>query len=226
MNDYSPEILSRRWKGVLPSLLADTHSLWKTVRPRKGFFSFLAPEPDAKDDEVTPAAAKKTLLYEGHVVWGLISRAFFPAYIPGRHTHYGSVVYALDPHEPDSIFELAWSVNELRAQNVAPPPGTERIAAAIRDDQSNFARILLPVEVGAHGTSYFANLCIHRTRLPLGYIHDRLLTILVAPGKTEWCCILPLRAWPPELKKIWSSGPPAYEPSAFAGMLAMYKIEP
>jgi hypothetical protein len=226
MNDYSPEILSRKWKGRMQTLLEDVRGLWETARPRKGLLSFGVPEADAKDDEVTPASAKKALLYHGRIVWGLISRAFFPAYIPGKNTHYGSVVYALDAHEPDSIFELACSVNELRADHAPPPPGTERVAEAIRDDRSSFTRILLPVEVGAHGTSYFANLCLHRTRLPLGYIHDRLLPLLVAPEETEWCCILPLRGWPQSLKGIWSSEAPVYSPRAFDGMLRAYSIEP
>jgi hypothetical protein len=226
MNDYSPAILGQKWKGHLAALLADTAKLWNATRPRKTLFSFGQTEADLKNDQMTPRSANEALLYRGRIVWGLISRAFFPAYIPGRHTHYGSVVYALDTHEPDSIFELAWSVNQLREPGVTPPPGTEKIAAAIRDDRSNFVRLRLPVEVGAHGTSYFANLCLHRTRLPLGYIHDRLLPILVAPEITEWCCILPLRGWPPALRQIWSSGRPAYDPASFDQMLRLYKIEP
>jgi len=175
MNDYSPAKLAQKWTGRLESLLSETRKLWDTKRPRKTWLSLRAPEADAAHDQMTPRSAQKVLGHRGRVVWGLVSRAFFPSYIPGRNTHYGSVVYGLDHHEPDSIFELAWSVNQLREAGVTPPPGTERVAAAIRDDRSNFVRLKLPVEVGAHGTSYFANLCIHRTRLPLGYIHDRLL---------------------------------------------------
>src|SRR6185369_2936500 len=108
----------------------------------------------------------------------------------------------------------------------ATPSGCEKVAAAIRDDRSNFARIRLPVELAGRGESYFGNLCIHRGRLPSGYVHDRLLPILIAPKETHWCCILPLRCWPAALKERWQSGPPAHEPSAFTAMMGLYNVKP
>ena len=226
MGDYSPAKLSAKWAGQLQPLLTATRAQWEAVRPRLPFLPLRWQRPDIRLDRVTPLKAKRALLFRGHVVWGLISRAYFPAYVPGRRTHYGSVVYALDVHEPDSIFELAWAVNELRANNDTPPPGTEKVAAAIRDDHSSFIRLSLPEEVGAHGEAYFANLCIHRTRLPGGYLHDRLLPLLVAPGKTEWCCILPLPGWPQRLRDLWLSGPPANDPVEFNRRLAHFNIRP
>ena len=225
MSDYFPAKLSEKWTNTEP-LLRDVRDLWEKSRPRQRLLSFGLPEPDARDDKITPRGAKKAMLYRGSVVWGLIARAFFPSYLPGRNTHYGSVVYALDSHEPDSVFELAWRVNQLRENNSPPPVGTEQIASAIRDDRSSFRRLRLPVELEAYGEAYLSNLCIHRSRLPTGYVHDRLLPILVAPSETEYCCILPLRFWTAMLKQIWSSGPPAYEPSVFTEMLAVYKVQP
>jgi hypothetical protein len=226
MSDYSPENLSRKWKGLLPQSLEETSQRWALGKPRKRFFSFKALESDLDDDQQAPRDFKTKLLLNGEVVWGLIARSFFAAYVPGRNTHYGSVVYSVEKHEPDSVFELAWRVNELRKDRSIPPKGTEAIANAMRDDTSGFARLRLPVELDAFGESYLANLCIHRTRLPGGYLHDRLLPILIAPKQTEWCCILPLRFWSPGFKEVWLSGPPAYEPSQFSYMFAQYKIQP
>lgn len=225
-DDYSPAKLSQKWTGRTERLLCGVKELWEGSRPKKRLFSFGPPEADDKNDRITPLDAKRALVYRGHVVWGLITRAFFPSYVPGRNTHYGSVVYGLDGHEPDSVFDLAWCVNQLRENDATPPVGTEQIASAIRDDRSNFSRLRLPLDLGAHGESYLSNLCIHRSRLPTGYLHDRFLPLLVAPVETEWCCILPLRFWTPMLKEIWSRGPPAYEPLVFAEMMAHYKIQP
>ncbi|MEI9895253.1 MAG: hypothetical protein WDN28_15520 [Chthoniobacter sp.] len=97
---------------------------------------------------------------------------------------------------------------------------------AMRDDQSSFTRLRIPVEAGAHGEAYLANLCIHRTRLPAGYLHSRLLPVLVAPPRTSYCCILPLRFWAPALTELWSSGPPVRPAFAYAALLERFKIEP
>ena len=208
--------------GTLEALRA----LWESGRPRKRLFSFGFPEPDARLDQMTPAAAKRILLYQGQVVLGHVARAFFPAYIPGRNTHYGSVVYSTDSVPVDSIFALAWRVNELRKDKAPPPAGTEKVASAIRDDRSQFARLMLPPSVGGLERCFFANVCIHRSRLPLGYLHDRLVPLLIAPAKTEWCTLLPIRFWPDSLRANWSSGPPAYEPEPFKAQCSLYGIQP
>jgi hypothetical protein len=226
MSDYDPKCLSEKWLPVMNSCLSETQSLWNTGKPKRSFIALFYPENDSWRDLRLPRRDTLTLHYEGQVVWGFVTRAFFPAYIPGSRTHYGSVVYSIDPHEPDSVFELAWQVNRLREYGVSPPPNTQTIAAAINDDRSNFSRLKLPVELGAHGDSYFANICIHRTRLPSGYLHDRFLPILVAPQRSEWCCILPLRFWSPALKEAWLTGPPAYVPAQFAAMISRYKVKP
>jgi hypothetical protein len=234
-HEYSPERLARKWTGQLDTLLRETRALWDAGRSRKKpLLSFRLPEADSNDDQQAPRADREKLLYQGQVVWSVIARAFFPAYVPGRNTHYGSVVYGLNPEDAgtvssfeDSVFDLAWQVNELRREGAPPaPPGAERVAAAISDDRSSFARIRLPESIGAHGESYFANLCVHRTRLPTGYLHERLLPLLIAPGVTEWCCILPLRFWAPRLREIWASGPPISPPERYAAMLAHYNIKP
>lgn len=226
MNAYSPSKLSKKWRTYLEPLLTESQDRWSQLRPRRSFFSWGFPEDDAADDRLAPATDKKALLYKGEVVWGVISRAFFPAYLPGRHTHYGSVVYAVDNQAPYSVFEMAYRVNELRDGVTVPPEGTVHIAAMIRDDHSDFSRVRLPSVLGAKGDAYLANLCLHRSRLPLGYVHDRLVPLLIAPTETEWCCLLPLRAWSPKLQEIWGSGSPAYYPSAFASMMVAYNIEP
>ena len=226
LNDYLPEKLSRKWQGHTATLLEVLAKCWEISRPRKGFFSFGFIEPDSRLDQMTPVAEKRILHYEGSVVMGHFARAFFPAYIPGTATHYGSVVYSIDPVPADSLFELAWRVNELRKDSSPPPSGTENVALAIRDDQSQFARIMLPPSVSGLERAYFGNICVHRSRLPLGYLHDRLVPLLVAPGKSEWCTLLPLRFWDDKFKSIWSSGPPAYDPEPFKAQCYLSRIQP
>jgi len=229
MGDYTPEKASEKWVAEMQSLLASTRELWKVQRPKQWLlFRSLQPlrEKDAPRDRLALQHAKESLLYRGYVVWGCITRAYFPAYIPGKHTHYGSVVYTLVERDPSPVFQLAQAVNRLREDRSPAPAGTEKVAAAIRDDHSTFVRLKLPAEIGADPRSYLGNICIHRTRLPSGYLHDRLLPILVIPEETDWCCILPLRGWPPRLREIWLSGPPAYQPDAFDRMLKDHKIRP
>ena len=164
--------------------------------------------------------------YDGYVVLGHFARAFFPAYIPGNHTHYGSVVYSTDPGDCDGVFELAWRVNQLREIGYTPPPGTEKVARAIGDDHSNFVRLDLPTQLGGNGKGCFGNVCIHRSRLPLGYLHTRLVPILIEPRRTKWCCLLPLRFWGSTLTEIWQSGPPCYSPELFAEQCRAVGIQP
>jgi len=226
MSDYSPVQLSAKWLQWMDPFLEETQALWEKGRPRKRFFSFGLPEHDAYVGEYAPSPAKAALLYEGEVVWGMIARAFFAAYLPGKNTHYGSVIYSTGGPEFDSVFELAWKVNELRQDNSPPPPGTQAIAQAMRNDRSDFARLMLPREIDESESSYLANLCIHRTRLSGGYLHERLLPILICPKKTPWCCILPLRFWSAQMKDVWLAGSPANDPVRYQAMLKKYNIEP
>ncbi|WP_395736751.1 hypothetical protein [Prosthecobacter sp.] len=175
---------------------------------------------------MTPKADRLILAYHGYVVLGHFARAFFPAYIPGQNTHYGSVVYSTNPSDCPAVFDLAWRVNELRFGQSPPPPKTEAVANAIRDDRSSFAVIKLPPTLGAKPGSCFGNICIQRTRLPLGYIHTRLVPILIQPEKTDWCTLLPLRFWSPDLIKIWQGGPPAYPPEPFLEECRRFDVTP
>jgi len=225
MSDYLPEKLSQKWEGKLDSILHSVRALWERSKPRRTWFSFGPPERDLRDDEMNAMSAKQALLYRGRLVWGHFARAYFPAYVPGRRTHYGSVVYSEDEPPQDSIFHVAWRVNLLRERQ-AIPAGAEAAAAAIRNDRSSFNRMKLPPSVGVDGRCYFANICIHRTRLPLGYLHDRCVPILIAPADTEACCIVPLRFWTRELREVWSGGPPAYDPELFRTRLTQHNIEP
>lgn len=210
----------------MKAMLAGVRALWEREKNRKGFLSFSNPDKDVKNDSATSASANNALLRNGRVVWAWIARAFFPSYMPGVNTHYGSVVYAMDENEPDSLPELWEAVNRLRDPNVVPPKGCEKLAIGMRTDRNCTARLLLPPELGALGESYFADMCILRTRLPGGYLHRRLVPILAASRDTEACCILPLRGWTPEFKQLWLSGPPAFDPRQFSGMLQKYKVTP
>ena len=224
MSDYLPSVLSAKWSGKFDEFLRQTRQLWNDGRPRRRLFDFGLPENDSGADEVTPRRDLKRLAYEGTVVFGHFTRAYFPAYISGTNTHYGSVVYSSDPDGKADLFDLAWRINVLREGR--PPKGTEKVAAAIQNDRSQFARLELPAELGAPAGCYFANLCIHRTRLPLGYIHSRLVPLLIARKKTSWCCLLPLRFWSPEMRLVWESGAPLYNQAAFEDQCRRAKIIP
>ncbi len=224
MSDYSPDILAAKWQGRLDEFLRLTRQQWEEGRPRRRFLNFGLPESDASADNVTPRRDLKLLAYEGSVVFGHFARAFFPAYIPGKQTHYGSVVYSTDPDGKADLFDIAWRINVLREGR--PPKGAEKVAAAIRDDRSQFVRMEVSEAVGAPSECYFANLCIHRTRLPLGYLHSRLVPLLIAPKKTPWCCLLPLRFWSSEMRAVWESGAPLYDAAAFAAQCRQFRVTP
>ncbi len=226
MTDYDPSKLAEKWPRSLQALLADCQQRWDSGRPKRRWWSFGEPEADLPQDQASPRDDQRLLAYDGIVTLGHFARAFFPAYIPGDQTHYGSVVYANDPASSDEVFHLAWRVNELRQDGSTPPPGTEAVAKAIRDDHSDFSRIEMPAALGVGAGRYFANICIHRGRLPLGYIHSKLVPILILPERTPWCSILPLRFWSPELVDIWKSGAPAYPREPFALQCRAFGIRP
>ncbi|MEI9895254.1 MAG: hypothetical protein WDN28_15525 [Chthoniobacter sp.] len=118
MDDYSPERLSFKWGDQLPTLLAETRKIWEQSRPRKTWFSRFGLERDARQDAGTPIAAQAVLQDEGRVVWAHVARAFFPAYMPGRHTHYGSVVYAWKITSP--IPFLNWPTTRTNCASTIP----------------------------------------------------------------------------------------------------------
>lgn len=228
MSRYQPDELSRKWQGELDTLLVETRKLWESGRPaRRPLPGFTTPlEPDCAEDWLIPKRAHRHLLSSGRVVWGHSARAFLGAYVPGKETFYGSVVYSVTEPVLDDVFELAYQVNELRQDDSFPPEGTEEVATAIRDDSSKFTRIRLPAEIGVKGEAYFANISFLRSRLPLGYLHDRLLPILIAPDKTPWCALLPLRFWPEELRDTWESGTSALPSESVREALRQMEIEP
>jgi hypothetical protein len=226
VSDYDPALLARKWASSLDDLCSETEQLWIAGRPQRPRFSWGLPEKDLSHDQITPRRDLTTLAYDGRVVLGHFARAFFPAYIPGMNTHYGSVVYCADPHASGGLFDLAWRVNQLRKDALPPPPGTEQVAFAIRDDQSDFARIEMPLALGVGSGRYFANICILRSRLPSGYLHSRLVPILICPEQTQWCCLLPLRFWSPRFSGIWASGDPAYPAATYLPHCRRLNIQP
>lgn len=226
MSNYDPAILADKWPRSLRPLLAECQQRWASGRPKRKWWSFRDPEADLSQDRRSPRADRLLLSYDGHVTLGHFARAFFPAYIPGDQTHYGSVVYASDPTSCDEVFDLAWRVNELRRDHSRPPAGTEIVAQAIRDDTSDFARIEMPSALGVGTGRYFANICIHRSRLPLRYLHSRLVPILIHHSATPWCSLLPLRFWSPQMIEIWESGSPAYPAEEYAAHCRKFGIRP
>jgi len=222
----SPAELAAKWRVPLNELREECQSLWEKGRPRKPWLKLRDPESDGDRDQETPKGDRIILGYDGHVVLAHFARAFFPAYIPGYRTHYGSVVYSSDPAACDDVFEISWRVNQLRKSGAPPPPGTEVVARAIGDDQSEFSRLDLPPQLGGNGKGCFGNLCIHRDRLPMGYLHSRLVPILIEPGRTRWCCLLPLRFWSATLTKIWESGPPSHPLDLFSVRCRAMGIQP
>jgi hypothetical protein len=226
VSDYDPKSLARKWTLSLDDLRLETEQHWVSGRPKRPWLPLGLPEADLSKDQGTPRPDLLKLAYHGRVVLAHFARAFFPAYIPGVNTHYGSVVYCTDPHASSGLFDLAWRVNELRRDSLPPPPGTERVAFAIRDDQSDFARIEMPLALGVASGCFFANICILRSRLPLGYLHSRLVPILICPEETQWCCLLPLRFWSSRFSEIWASGDPAYPVAAFLPQCRQLNITP
>lgn len=224
--DYNPEALAVKWHRPIHVFREQCQALWEAGRPKKRWFSLRDPEPDLAADKMTPRSDRLILAYHGQVVLGHFARAFFPAYIPGKKTHYGSVVYSRELADCSSVFDLAWRVNQLRRDNSPPPPKTEAVARAIRDDRSSFAVIHLPPALGTRPGSCFGNICIQRSRLPLGYLHTRLVPILIQPDMTDWCTLLPLRFWSQDFIDIWRSGPPIYPPEPIIEQCRKFRVKP
>jgi Fe-S cluster assembly iron-binding protein IscA len=168
-----------------------------------------APTPlrmDPRDD--VPASVRphyEQLLREGEVVWGHVVMANRALYEPGDRDHPGNVVYSPKAHfdeHPEDLTAIAHAVYALK--DTAPDdPALAEVAATISDDYNGVEKQRLPKALTGGRVVYLAWTIFHRSRLPKGYLADRLVPLLICPKQTPANMVLPLPYWPRELAEQW-----------------------
>jgi hypothetical protein len=214
MQDYSSEKSYRRWRGNLGFHLDKTKELVKKNSvPR-------LPDSACWSDVLTRNPITKLAVYNfGHVVWGLFARAFWPIYMTGRNNHYGTVILSFDRYFDDSpaLFEITEDLRKLREAG-GEPGHLKAFARQIRNDWESSNRIRIPKELSGGRDVFFQSIYIPRTRLPGGYLHNRLVPVFALPA-SSYACIVPLKFWPADFMRKWSEG----EQLLSAGQLAEFQ---
>lgn len=88
-----------------------------------------------------------------------------------------------------------------------PLDGIEGYAAVIRDDYSKPSRIPVPIPIAAKDGVYLQSIKIPRKILPCGYLHHRLVPIVVG-DRLPYASIIPHRYWGEEFRALWCSEDP------------------
>lgn len=202
MSDYNEEKAYARWRGQMGDCLKEARALF-AKRPL-----VCLPDADLLKDNTRSLFTKMIVLNRGRLVWGCFARAFWPAYVPGARNHYGTVLLSFDPSFEDSpgLFRLSKELRELRNSD-AEPVGFGRFCRIIRDDHHGPNRVRVPAQLTGGKIVYYQSICIQRKRLPIGYLHHRLVPVLALPT-IRYCMILPLRFWSARLREIWQFGEP------------------
>ncbi|HEV2695650.1 MAG TPA: hypothetical protein VG347_22350 [Verrucomicrobiae bacterium] len=176
------------------------------------------PEPSCWQDVVMPDRTAKFLLYNfGQIVWGVFARAFWPIYTPGKNNHYGSVVFGFDPFFKDTpaLFEMTEDLRTLR-ENGGEPKHLKKFASQIRNDSFPTPnRVRIPPELAGERKAYFQSIYIPRPSLPGGYLHSRLVPIIVHP-MCSYAILMPVKFWPEKFKAKWLEGKPPLDSQALA----------
>ena len=223
MQNFNAESAYKRWQGELGQHLTET------IKAFKSHSLIKMPDSSCWQDTVMPDRTAKFLVYNfGRVVWGVFARAFWPIYIPGKHDHYGSVVFGFDHFFNDSpaLFEIVEDLRALREQG-GEPKHLNKFAAQIRNDSFPTPnRVRIPPELAGERKAYFQSIYIPRTSLPGGYLHTRLVPIVVHP-MSSYAIMVPLKFWPEKFKAKWLEGKPPLDAQALAAYhIAFPDVEP
>lgn len=179
------------------------------------------------DRTISKFVKGQTLVF-GRVTWGVFARAFWAIYQPGKSPiFFGSVIYSDDPADEDSpaLFEIAEYSRRVMEDDV-PLNGIEEYAAVIRDDHSLPPRIVVPTQIATKPGVYLQSIGIQREKLPRGYLHHRLVPIIVHRSR-PYASIIPQRYWGGKFRALWCAGDPLLSEQVLAGYRAEWpEIEP
>jgi iron-sulfur cluster assembly protein len=145
------------------------------------------------------------LARHGAVVWGHTAQANRQLYSPGYEDLPCNTIYSPSPYfdsRPDRLAEVADAVYALKDTGPADPELAD-VAATITDEFNGVEKQRLPERLTDGREVYLAWTIVHRPRLPEGVLSDRLLPLVIAPGKTRANMILPLRYWARPLVDHW-----------------------
>jgi hypothetical protein len=206
-----------RWGDSAPEHLRELRALYS-----KQGKAYLSKEKRIRDPEGDAIPNRKLVFSSGTVVWGFFVRAFWPCYMAGRYSHYGTVIVSFDPalEDPKTLFEVGARLRNLR-KPVQVPPSLKDFVTALRDDYKGVPRLKIPGELTGGREIYFQSILALRNRLPTGILHHRLVPVLAHP-ESEYCTLVPHLCWPGEFKATWLKGDAPLSAKELAGYQARF----
>lgn len=143
----------------------------------------------------------------GRVTWAVFARAYWAIYQRGVSPgFYGSVLVSDDPSDESSpaLFEISEYSRRVREFDV-PLDGIKEYAHVIRNDDSPNDRIEVPVALAMKPGVWLHTILVERAKLPLGYLHHRLVPVVYVRG-SPFVSIIHHRYWGAEFRALWSAG--------------------
>ena len=159
------------------------------------------------------ARDQETLFRRGTVVPACFVRAHdnmkrvAPADVPG------DVVWSFDPRLAADLDDLS-SIAEDLEDSVEYGSGDEDEEALAQSLRAGTVRLHakeLPPSLSGEFEVLISSVLLVRNHVPGGFLADRHVPLLVAPGEARTAMVLPARYWPDELVREWQaveSGPP------------------
>lgn len=216
--NYSAVDAYRRWAGV------DMREQLRRIR-RNYFRHRLAGMPTALEYKMKPQVgifAKWRTVILGRVTWAVFAGAYWAIYQPGVNPlFYGSVLFSLDDSDGSSpaLFEVAEYSRKVMEYDV-PLEGIEEYAKVIRDDYSLPPTIKVPLGIATKEGVFLQSVGVERAKLPHGYLHHRLVSVVHFPG-SKFVSIIHHRHWGNEFRNIWCAG----DASMSKDQLATYRAD-
>lgn len=202
MQNHDAKDAYQRWDSRLEDFIDEMRESYSKQKPFPEWIHF-------KESSEVGSTGRWRVLRQGRIVWGVFARAFWPIYTRGENNHYGTVLCGLQPPALDRgvfLFELGQTLRNLR-ENGGEKPEHREFFQAVRDDFDSTSRLMVPGDLAASREIYFQAIYIHREKLPAGYLHHRLVPIIIHET-IPYASILPLRFWGDEFSDIWKSGSP------------------
>ena len=143
----------------------------------------------------------------GRAAWAAMVMANNALFVPGRRDSAAAIVYSFDPFfdsDPAVLEKAAAAVGRLK--NTRPPdPVLAKVAAEVTDEASREHDLVLPPRLTFGRTVRYDTLHVQRARLPVGYLVDGLLPVVIWEQLPTQVVLMPLEAWPKSIVETWQS---------------------
>ncbi|HEY1685377.1 MAG TPA: hypothetical protein VGG19_11485 [Tepidisphaeraceae bacterium] len=175
--------------------------LWEKYRLR-------FPKPKwlkARDDFSRFFLARRELLTNGVVVWGLVIQANGNLFKPGPQDHGAEFVFSPDLDNQPSIehlSELAHQLFKLKG-TTQPQHDLAWIANYLHNERIRVFGRRVPREISPDVSCEISSVLVRRAYLPTRRLTITAMPLVISPTKPRFGMVLPYRYWPIHMVQIW-----------------------